>query len=279
MISSQIKKNYEKLTSAEKKAASFVLASPERITSMTVQDFAAACGISASAAVRFCKAVGIEGFAELKISIAMELGAERDNDRMPAFDGTDGTERVIQKVFSSGMKTLRETLSMIDSKKMETVAALFSNAKRVFIFGIGTSSVIAADAQYRLAQLGIWATACTDILIMNVTAANLAEGDVVLAISHSGRTKSVVDAASTAKEAGATTVAITSYADSILGELSDYTLTVAADEEDYPVEAVSARVAHICILDALTMVIATGDFDSFAKHIKARNKVLESIRY
>ncbi len=279
MISSRIQKNYDKLTSAEKKAAALVLSSPEGITSMTVQDFAGACGISPSAAVRFCKAIDIGGFAELKIMIARELGSKKDDERLPAFDGSDGSERVIQKVFSSGMKTLRDTLAMIDAAEMEKVALLFSSAKRVFIFGIGTSSVIAADAQYRLAQIGIWATACTDILIMNVTAANLRKGDVVLAISHSGRTKAVVDAVNEAKEAGATTVAITSFSDSILGNICDHTLTVASDEDNYPVEAVSARVAHICILDALTMVIATKDFDSFAKHIKARNKILESIRY
>lgn len=279
MISSQIQKNFDKLTSAERKAASLVLASPELIPGMTVQDFAKSCGVSPSAAVRFCKAVGIGGFAELKIAVARELGAKKEDDRLPAFDGSEGSERVVQKVFSSGMRTLRETLDMTDPREIEEIASVFSGAKRVFVFGIGTSAVVAADAQYRLAQLGIWATACTDILIMNVTAANLGPGDVVLAISHSGRTKAVVDAVSEAKNAGATAVAITSFSDSILSELCDYTLTVASDEENYPVEAVSARVAHICIIDALTMVIATKDFDNFAKHIKARNKILENIRY
>ena len=62
-------------------------------------------------------------------------------------------------------------------------------ARHIFLFGIGTSSIVVTDAQYRLSQLGLWATACTDILLMGVTAANLEEGDVVLVISHSGRKK------------------------------------------------------------------------------------------
>ena len=197
----------------------------------------------------------------------------------PAFDKGDSHERVIRKVFSSGMQTLRDTLEMIDMDEIAAVSDLLAKAKRIFVFGIGTSAVIAQDAQYRLSQLGIWATACTDILLMNVTAANMGTGDVVLAISHSGRTKAVVDAARDAKEAGAVTIAITSFSDSVLSKICNHAITVASDEQNYPVEAVSARVAHICILDAITMVIATEDFDSFADHIKARNKVLESIRY
>lgn len=279
MISSQIQKKYDRLTAAERKAAALVLSSPESITYMTVQDFAKECGISPSAVIRFCKATEIGGFAELKIAIARELGAKKEDERLPAFDKTDGCERILQKVFSSGMQTLRDTLNMIDSDEIKKVASLLSGASRIFVFGVGTSSFIASDAQYRLSQLGIWATACTDILLMNVTSTNLTENDVVIAISHSGRTKSVVDAIKEAKSAGATTVAITSFADSVLGRICDHTFTVASDEENYPVEAVSARIAHICLLDALTMVIATNDFENFAKHVKARNKILEGIRY
>ena len=55
--------------------------------------------------------------------------------------------------------------------------------------------------------------------------------------------------------------------------------TVFADEVTYPVEAVSARVAHICLVDSLAMLLAAHNYDSFADHIKSRNDVLEGIRY
>ena len=152
-------------------------------------------------------------------------------------------------------------------------------AKHIFLFGIGTSSTVVTDAQYRLSQLGLWATACTDILLMGVTAANLEKGDVVLAISHSGRTKAVIDAVRLAKKKGATVIAITSFTDSLLYQESDVAATVFADEVTYPVEAVSARVAHICLVDSLAMLLAAHNYDSFVDHIKSRNDVLEGIRY
>ena len=77
----------------------------------------------------------------------------------------------------------------------------------------------------------------------------------------------------------ATIIAITSFTDSFLYKESDVAATVFADEVTYPVEAVSARVAHICLVDSLAMLLATYNYDSFANHIKSRNDVLEGIRY
>ena len=114
---------------------------------------------------------------------------------------------------------------------------------------------------------------------MNVTAVNLGKGDAVLCISHSGRTKAVVDALRHAKAAGAVTLAITSFSDSLLYRESDVALSVYADEINYPVEAVSARVAHICLIDSLMMALAARKFDDFAEHVSARNNILREIRY
>lgn len=54
---------------------------------------------------------------------------------------------------------------------------------------------------------------------------------------------------------------------------------VYADEKNYPVEAVSARVAHICIIDALMLTIASYNYDDYGKHISLRNAALDNIRY
>lgn len=170
-------------------------------------------------------------------------------------------------------------MDMLDYEKVEAMARLLSSARRLFLFGVGTSSVVASDAQYRFAQLGLSAACCTDILFMNVTAVNLGRDDAVLCISHSGRTRAVVDAMRHAKAAGARTCSITSFQDSPLLRESDIALSVFDDEEHYPVEAVSARVAHICLIDALAMALAAKRADSFAAHVTARNKILREIRY
>ena len=281
MIISQIKRLYCNLTSAERKVATYVIESPQEVTGLTVHQLAEKCEVASSAVIRFCKSIQLQGFAELKIELARELGSNREEKKsaVPSVEHESGTEGVVRKVFGAGMQTLQDTLDMLDFSKVKQMSEVLVSAKHIFLFGIGTSSTVVTDAQYRLSQLGLWATACTDILLMGVTAANLEEGDVVLAISHSGRTKAVVDAVRMAKKKGATVISITSFTDSILYKESDLAATVFADEVTYPVEAVSARVAHICLVDSLAMLLATHNYDSFADHIKSRNDILEGIRY
>ena len=281
MITSQIKRLYCNLTSAERKVATYIIESPQEVTGLTVHQLAEKCEVASSAVIRFCKSIQLQGFAELKIELARELGSNREEKKsaVPSVEHESGTEGVVRKVFGAGMQTLQDTLDMLDFSKVKQMSEVLVRARHIFLFGIGTSSTVVTDAQYRLSQLGLWATACTDILLMGVTAANLEEGDVVLAISHSGRTKAVVDAVRMAKKKGATVISITSFTDSILYKESDLAATVFADEVTYPVEAVSARVAHICLVDSLAMLLATHNYDSFADHIKSRNDILEGIRY
>lgn len=281
MITSQIKRLYCNLTSAERKVATYIIESPQEVTGLTVHQLAEKCAVASSAVIRFCKSIQLQGFAELKIELARELGSNREEKKraVPSVEHESGTEGVVRKVFGAGMQTLQDTLDMLDFSKVKKMSEVLVRARHIFLFGIGTSSTVVTDAQYRLSQLGLWATACTDILLMGVTAANLEEGDVVLAISHSGRTKAVVDAVRMAKKRGATVIAITSFKDSILYKESDLAATVFADEVTYPVEAVSARVAHICLVDSLAMLLATHNYDSFADHVKSRNDILEGIRY
>ncbi len=278
MITTDIKNYYYDLTSAERKIADFVLENQQTVTAMSVHRLAEAAGSAPSAVIRFCKSVGLNGFSELKIALAKEAGIFEEETPLPAFEQGAETEKTVQKVFSTTLQTLRDTENMLDYEKIKQMTKAICNAKRICIFAIGTSSIVATDAQYRLSQLGLWATAYTDILFMNVTAVNLQAGDLVIAISHSGRTKAVVDAVRHAKKAGAKTLALTSFSDSPLYCDSDIAISAYADEVNYPVEAVSARLAHLCIMDAITMSIATA-FESFPNRVKARNGILKELRY
>ena len=276
---SRIHNCYDSLTDTEKKIADTVFSSPKDAVKMTVKELAERSGTVPSAVVRFCKSIGATGFSDFKICLSAELGGKVSATGMLPVGEGDDPQQVFRKVFASGINTLEDTLSMIDFSQAEAIVRLLQQATRVVFFGVGTSSVIATDAQYRFAQLGIATSACTDILFMNVTAANLKAGDVAVCISHSGSTKATVDAMRRAKKAGADTIAISSFAHSKLAMESHYQLIAFSDDKNYPVEAVSARIAHICILDALMLSLASQNYETLQTHIAERNEVLKEIRY
>lgn len=279
MIIAQIHNMFENLTQTEKRIASYVLKFPEKILNMTARELADVCGTAPSAVNRMCKSVGVEGFAKLKIDLASAISRDAGERNNGPFNREDNEKTIFNKVFSSGINAIKNTFQMLDFTNIRSMAEKLVSAKRIFVFGVGTSSVIATDAAYRLSQLGVHAYAYTDILQMGVMAKNMGDGDVAFGISHSGMTKAVVDTMRAAKQAGATTMALTSFVKSLLNEESDYSICVYADEKNYPVEAVSARVAHICIIDALMLTIASFNYDDYAKHISLRNAALDNIRY
>lgn len=276
---SRIHNCYQKLTETEKRIADTVLRSPDDAVHMTVKELSATSGTVPSAVIRFCKSIGTAGFSDFKLRLSSDLGGKAfPNDLLPVSENDDH-QQIFRKVFASGIHTLEDTLSKMDAKQIDAIVRVLQNASRIVFFGVGTSSVIAVDAQYRFAQLGIPTSACTDILFMNVTAANLKSGDIAVGISHSGDTKATVDALRRAKKTGATTVAISSFEHSCLARECDHKIIAFSDSENYPVEAVSARIAHICIIDALMMSLAVENYSELHTHITERNEVLKEIRY
>lgn len=279
MIVAKIHNVFKSLTATEQRIASYILNAPEKVVGMTAKELADACDTVPSAVNRMCKSIGIEGFSKFKLSLAADIGKDERLVTNASFNKEDAPQVIFGKVFNSGITALRNTFEMLDFSMVGIMAEKIAKAQRVFIFGVGTSWVIASDAAYRFSQLGVQAYAYTDILQMNVMAKNMKNTDVAFAISHSGATKAVVDAMRHAKQAGAVTIALTSFTKSLLYNENDYAISVYADEENYPVEAVSARMAHMCVVDALMMTIASLDFDEYSKHISLRNSSLDEIRY
>ena len=74
-------------------------------------------------------------------------------------------------------------------------------------------------------------------------------------------------------------MAISSFASSLLAAESDYAIIAFSDENNYPVEAVSAGIAHMCIVDALMMAVAKVKYKELPEYIATRNNVLKNIRY
>lgn len=279
MIIAKIHNVYKSLTATEQKIANFILENPKEVSSMSITQLAQKSSSVPSAVNRMCKSLGVSGFAKLKIELAVDIAKKHSCAKLPAIGKDQNPETIFHNVFNSGMGTLKNTLEMLDFECIGTVSDKISKAHRIIIFGVGTSSVIAADAAYRFSQIGLQAYAYCDILQMSVMAMNMKKGEVAIGISHSGSTKAVVEAIRHAKDAGADTIALSSFSESILCKESDYSVTVFPDEENYPIEAVSARIAHMCVIDALMMTLASIKYEDFEEHIKMRNKALEEMRY
>lgn len=274
-----IKQKYEKLTAKERNVAEFILANYEDAVGLSISQLSDRAGVVKSVVVRFCKSLGFEGYSDFKVSLAAELAKNKDFNFVPYITRDDTAENVMEKIFSANIKTLHDTMKNIDRKMLGNIVESLYKAQNIYIYGVGTSAGIVNDFQYRLMLLGYTVFSFTDVPSMKVSTINIKKGDMAIGISNSGRTAATVDTLKLAAQAGAVTACITSFEDSEIMKVCDLPLTVFTDEIQYPIEAISARIAHISVLDSIAISLSAKDYEKAIERSAGTRNIMNTIRY
>lgn len=275
---SVIKSEYNNLTAKEKLIADYILKNHDKVIKMSVGELAEDAGVVKSAVIRCCKSLGFSGFSDLKFSLARENVRNEQFNYVPYINEGDSTVAIMEKIFSANIKTLHDTLEGIDREILTGLVELLKSANNIYIYGIGTSAGIVSDFQYRLMQLGFMAFSFTDIVAMRVSTLNIKKGDVAIGISNSGRTKATVEALELAKKRGAKVASVTSYKKSPIVKVSDFPIVIYTDEIQYPIEAISSRIAHISVLDSICIALSAKDYNRAVKLSGQIHDMVDDIR-
>jgi len=251
----RLRGGYESLSAAERRVGDAVAADPQALIRLPLRALADSAGVSDATVVRFCKALGYDGLRGLK----RELVAKALSPARAARDALapdDDLASIVEKVFGSNIAMLRDTLELLDRSALAAAVEAILTSSRIEFYAVGPSLGVALDAHYRLLRLGLPATAVSDVHLQATSAANLPPGAVAFAISHYGKAFETHSSIRWAKQAGATCIVLTSYRDTPLSRLADIALVVAAPESASRPEGVATRIAHLAVVDALSVAIA-----------------------
>lgn len=268
-VSDRIRSLTDALTPAEGRVAQVVLADPAGVIHLSVTELAAAAGSSEATVVRFCRRLGYQGYQELKLRLARETGPA---DALFSDDAA-GPDNVLAAVMRESALAFQTAIGNIDPGPVEEVARLMTDARRVLFVAVGTSAPIASDAAYRLTTLGLDAQAPPDVHVQHVTAGLLGPTDLCVTVSHTGATAESLAATRAATAAGATTVALTSFVRSPLTDVADHVIVAGSAETDFRVEAMTSRLLHIAVLDAIFVLIARSG-DRYTESLERTSRVL-----
>ena len=188
-------------------------------------------------------------------------------------------EEIYDKVCNDIYCSLERTKMVLNNKSLESACEKIANAKRIVIFGLGNSASIALDASHKLLRAGCNAFAYSDNHMQVIVASHLTEEDVVIAISHSGSSKDIVDALKLAKETGATTITITNSGKSPIQKFSDIVLFTASDETKYNILALNSRIAQLSIINAIYFYLVYHKSEKALESIKETERSLLSKKY
>ena len=233
----------------EARIAAAVLEDPSRVAREPIVSLARRISVSTGSIVRFAKLLGLGGYHDLKLAIAAEAALERSAEQEPV-----GVSR-FRAAMDEQIRAIALAIDEIDHTVLDQAAFVLSRATRVDIASTGASNVVAQSLSFSLMLHGLHVRQLPDASEQGAAAAFLGEGDCLIAISVSGRTRPIVDAAERAADSGATVIAVTCNAKSPILKHAAIQLVVDGQKGKFEAEW-PLRTALVAVSRALVIYLA-----------------------
>lgn len=242
------------LSKAEQRVARLLLDQPRSFVNDPVADIARHADVSQPTVIRFCRTMGFTGLSDFRLKLASGLTGTVPVRHSQVKAG-DSAPDLSAKVLDNTVSAILRLRDGLDAAAVERAIGLLQKASRIEFYGAGNSSVVALDGQYKFFRFRIPAVAYSDPRLEVMAAELLGPGDVVVAISSSGRLPELLHAVDLALAAGAAVIAITA-SHSPLAKKATVLLAVDHSEDIATHLSMISRILHLLMLDVLAVGVA-----------------------
>ncbi|MFA6505531.1 MAG: MurR/RpiR family transcriptional regulator [Treponemataceae bacterium] len=275
-----LKESMESLPQAEQRVALFILSNPEKVMNQSIGELAARCSTSKTTIMRLCQGLGFNGFKDFVKSLVADIAlGQTENVGYTDLHPLDDIQTTIQSVSSNNILSIENTLKVLDPKEVERAVEAIINAKRIDFYGVGSSGIIALDAQSKFLRISKNCHAFTDAHQQLFSAASLQPNDVAVLISYSGETIDILDTLSTVKAAGATTIGITRYAKNSLSSRVDIKLFTTSTETSFRSGAMASRIVQLNVIDIIFSAVAGRTYDDIKKYLDSTRIAMDKKKF
>ncbi len=257
----KIQSQLEHLSKSERKVAEVILASPDNAIHSSIAAMALEANVSEPTVNRFCRSMDTRGFPDFKLHLAQSLanGTPYVNRNV---NEDDSVESYTGKIFESAMATLDHVRHSLDKSAINRAVDLLTQAKKIAFFGLGSSAAVAHDAMNKFFRFNVPVVYSDDIVL----------------ISHTGRTKNLVELAQLARENDAMVIALTSAGTPLAREATlAITLDVPEDTDIYM--PMVSRLAQLTVIDVLATGFTLRRGAKFRDNLKRVKEALKESRF
>ena len=247
-----IKEQLEDMYLAERKVAEYILSNPQTAIRQNVTDLAEASGVSDATVIRVCKRLGYTGFYQMKIYLAEELGRSQFTGYQDSATNPKCGKEVIQCL----TRDLLRIADLLDEEKLQHCVNMICNSRRVFICAVGNTIPVAMDFSFRLCRLGI--NASCDVIAEHGLASMVCgdEKDLLIAVSHSGSSKYVVQTVEVANRKSMQTMAVTGSSSSPIARKVQYALLTTVENPLFGELGAASHIYEQAVLDAILYFVS-----------------------
>ena len=274
----RIQTHYGELRPAERIVADYLRNNAGTRIDSSITEFARNLGISEATVSRVSRALGYNGFPNLKLSVAQESARSTKYDNLPTgLNETDTMITLSEKLSLTLMSSLRETHRMLDENRLEKAVNAVREASLTVFVGVGGAASVCDEAVHLLLKAGIDAMSYRDGYTQIAAAATMNPTRTMIGISHTGQTETVVSALSLARSKGSKTIAITSNPNSPVAKAAEIQLITWHNSIEQPLygDFLEGRICQLFLVELIYLGVLFRSGDKARDSLKATGRALE----
>lgn len=275
----RIQERYGTLRKSERIVADFLRNNAGKRLDSSITELGRNLGVSEATISRVSRALGYEGYPDMKLSLAEGARSRRSFVNIPLeIDDSDSLIVTSGKLASLLIAGLEGTHRMLDAQRLELAVEALRKARKIVFVGVGGAAAICDEAAHLFMKAGFDATSYRDGYTQTIVAATLQPDDVMVGVSHTGTTETVTGALLLAREKKATTIAITSNAASDVAKAASVALTTfGASPQLVPLHGdfLEGRISQLFLIDLLYVGTLFRTGEKTAESLRTTGAALE----
>lgn len=280
-VKGNIQSAKQDLSNLEQQIAVYVLAHPNEVLNMNVQELAAASKTSAATVSRFARRLNFSSYNKLKIQLSADLMAESPDAKLyEEIEQGESLYAIKTKLLNNAERSLRETVDQIKPDSVNALVEILHSTKRILLFGVGASYLVAQNIAQKWSRLGYACVASDDLnQILPLVVTTSPKDSVLWLISNSGESPEAVLAAKLSQKAGVPVITTTKIGVNALSKLSDISIQTSQPmESSVRIAATQSLHAQFMLVDIVYYTFFSRYYTQSSKNVKASRAAIEAYK-
>lgn len=273
----------EKMSEGEETIADFIMTLGKELHKYSTRNIAEATYTSAPTVIRLCKKLGFKGFDDFKEQFLKEIDyLDQQYGKVDVnfpFTSQDNIMRAAHKISHLYEDTVLDTMTLLHHDDLQKVLKLLKYSHSIHVFSYGTALNLAESFKEKMLKIGKNVIISNNLNYQLYEVTCIPKGDIAIIISYSGETLNIIKLAQVCKERGIPIIAITSFGENTLSQLSSVKLTMSTKESLFHnIGDFSTHLSTHLILDILYSVYFLQDYDNNYLNRIQKSGDLEALR-
>lgn len=246
----------DSMTPLESEIASYILNNKDAVTKLKIQELADILFISKSAIHRFVKKIGLNGFNDLKVSIAKENADLLENNSYInvnyPFQAKDNPRQIAFKLLELYEKAIKDTFEYVDLDQIKVVSQLIDSADVIDVYTHAHNSNIAENFQDKMLTIGKSVNCPSSFYNQRLTVLASDQKHVAIILSYSGKATFILPIVKKLYEKGVKVIQIGKAGSNYYSQYVTYHLSISDSENNRDrMSQFSSHIAMQYIMDVL----------------------------